>query len=148
MPQKGIPSQKQKKWTARTTEFCIFKLVLVPNFSLNLQFWFSGPSLPKKGISSLNQKRWTTPLNSAYSNRSTYQISVWTDNFDFLDLIYLKRVYLVKTGKKWTTWILHIWNFQVSNFSFTDKIGLKRVFPVKNRKSEQHWVPLNSAYSN
>ena len=59
-----------------TTQFCIFKLVLVPNFSLNWQFWFSGPNLPKKGISSLHQKKWTPPINSAYSNQSTYQISV------------------------------------------------------------------------
>ena len=31
-------------------EFCISNLVYVPNFSLNWQFWFSGPSLTKKGI--------------------------------------------------------------------------------------------------
>ena len=69
-PQKGIRSQKQKKWTKEYTEFCIFKLVLVPNFNLNWQFCLSGPNLPKKGISSLNQKKWTQPLNSAYSNQS------------------------------------------------------------------------------
>ena len=45
-----------------TTKFCIFKLVLVPNFSLNWQFWFSGPNLPKKGISSLNQKKMNTTI--------------------------------------------------------------------------------------
>ena len=33
----------------RTTEFCTFELV--PNFSLNRQFWFLGPNLPKKGNS-------------------------------------------------------------------------------------------------
>ena len=40
-------------------EFCIFKLVLVPNFSLNWQFWFFWPDLPKKGFSGLKQKNWT-----------------------------------------------------------------------------------------
>ena len=37
-------------------EFCMFELFYVPNFSLNRQFWFFGPSLPKKGISTRKQK--------------------------------------------------------------------------------------------
>ena len=40
-------------------EFCIFKLVLVPNFSLNWQVWFFWPDLPKKGFSWSKTKRWT-----------------------------------------------------------------------------------------
>ena len=36
--------------------FYIFKLVLVPNFNLNWQFWFFWPNLPKKGISSRKWK--------------------------------------------------------------------------------------------
>ena len=32
-----------------------FKLVVVPNFSLNWQFWFFGPDLPKSSISSLKK---------------------------------------------------------------------------------------------
>ena len=40
-------------------EFHIFKLVLLPNFSLNWQFWFFWRDLPKKGFSGLKQKRWT-----------------------------------------------------------------------------------------
>ena len=59
-----------------TTKFCVFKLVLLPNFSLNWQFCISGPNLPKKDISSLHQKKWTPPINSACSNQFTYQISV------------------------------------------------------------------------
>ena len=31
-----------------TIEFCIFKLVYVPNLSSNWQFWFFVPNLPKK----------------------------------------------------------------------------------------------------
>ena len=72
---KGHFQSKTEKVNS-TNKFYIFKLVLVPNFSLNWQIWFSGPNLPKKGISSLNQKKSTPPINSAYSNQSTYQISV------------------------------------------------------------------------
>ena len=39
-------------------EFCLFKLVLVPNFSLNWQFWFFWPDLPKKSFSGLKLKKW------------------------------------------------------------------------------------------
>ena len=48
-PKRVFPFKNRK--VNSTTEFCIFKLVLVPNFSLNWQFWFFGPNLPKKGIS-------------------------------------------------------------------------------------------------
>ena len=71
---KGYFQSKTEKMNS-ATELCIFKLVLVPNFSLNWQFWLSGPNLPKKSISSLNQKKWTPPLNFAYSSQYTYQIS-------------------------------------------------------------------------
>ena len=37
-------------------EFRLFKLVLVPNFSLNWQFWFFGPNLPKKIFPVENRK--------------------------------------------------------------------------------------------
>ena len=77
-----------------TTQFCIFKLVLVANFSLIRQFWFCGANLPKKGISSLNQKKWTPPLNSAYSNQSPYQI------FQFKLTI---SIFLSRKLKNWRT---------------------------------------------
>ena len=38
-------------------EFCIFKLVLVPNFSLSWQLWFFLPDLPRKSFSGLKQKK-------------------------------------------------------------------------------------------
>ena len=41
-------------------EFRIFKLVLVPNFSLNWQFWFFLTRFTQKGFfSGLKQKKWT-----------------------------------------------------------------------------------------
>ena len=64
--QKGC-SQYQSKKVNSAIEFCIFKLVCVPNFSLNRQFWFFGPNLPQKGVSPLKRKIWTPPMNSAFS---------------------------------------------------------------------------------
>ena len=52
MPKKGVYSLKQIKWTV---EFCIFRLVYVPSFSLNGQFLIFGPNLFKKGTYSLKQ---------------------------------------------------------------------------------------------
>ena len=43
--QKGISSQKQKKWTIK---FCIFELVKIANFSLNWRFWFFRSNFSKK----------------------------------------------------------------------------------------------------
>ena len=39
------------------------------------QFWILGPNFPKKRISGRKQKKRISPLNSAYPNESTYQIS-------------------------------------------------------------------------
>ena len=55
--QKGCFQSKSEKMNT-TIELCIFKSVCIPNFSLNWQFWFSGPNLPKKEyISSKLEKR-------------------------------------------------------------------------------------------
>ena len=70
---KGVCYKIEKVNT--TIEFCIFELVLLPNFSLNWQVWFFGPNLPKKGVFSLKQKKLTVPLNSAYLNKCRSQIS-------------------------------------------------------------------------
>ena len=40
-------------------EFHLFKVVLVPNFRLNWQFWFFWLDLPKKCFSGLKEKKWT-----------------------------------------------------------------------------------------
>ena len=42
-------------------EFCIFKLALVSNFSLNWKFDFLDQICTKKGIFSRKQKKWTSP---------------------------------------------------------------------------------------
>ena len=80
---KGSYFQPKTDKIDTTIEFCIFKLVFVSNFTLNKQFWIFGPNLPKKDIYGQKQKKWTSSLNSE------------TDNFDFFDQIYPKRVFLV-----------------------------------------------------
>ena len=103
-------------------------------------FW---TKFAQKGISSINQKKLTPPLNSAYSNQCTYQISVETDNFDFLDQIYLKRVYLVKIGKNWTTYEFCI--FEISRYQTSAsriKFASKAYSQSKKEKvnSTHHWI--------
>ena len=44
--EKGCFRSKTEKVNT-TIEFCMLKLVYAPNFTLNLQFWFFGPSLQK-----------------------------------------------------------------------------------------------------
>ena len=52
---KGYFQSKTNKMNT-TIEFCIFELVLVPNFRLNWQFWFLGPKLPKSKRGNSSQK--------------------------------------------------------------------------------------------
>ena len=86
-----------------STEFRIFELVLVPNFSLNWQFWFYEPDLPRKGFSGLKQKKWTPSLNSAYSNY--YRYKIW-----FFGSHLPKKVLPVKNRKsEHRHGILHTW---------------------------------------
>ena len=82
-------------------------------------------------------------MNSAYSNQCTYQISVETDDFDFLDQIYLKRVYLVKIGKNWTTYEFCI--FEISRYQTSAsriKFASKGYSQSKKEKvnSTHHWI--------
>ena len=74
-----------------TIEFCIFELVKVPIFSLNVHFPFFGANLPKKGNSNQNQKKFKLPLNFAYLDKSRHQISELIDNFEYLHEICQKR---------------------------------------------------------
>ena len=91
-------------------EFRLFKLALVPNFSLNWQFWFFWPDLSKKDFSSLKQKKWTSHIFYIILHNSTSHIfyilklvqcenSAQTDNFYFLDQICTKRYFQSKTEK-------------------------------------------------
>ena len=55
--------------------------------------------MSERGISSLNQKKWKQPLKSANSNQSSYQISVYIDNFKFFDQICPKSYFRSKNEK-------------------------------------------------
>ena len=50
-------------------------------------------NLPKKGNFDLKQKKRTSPWNSEYSHETSYQISVYAHNFDFLDQV-CQKAYL------------------------------------------------------
>ena len=75
-------------------EFRIFKLFLVPNLSINWQFWFFRSDLPRKSFSGLKQKKVDTTIE--FFIVKLVPISAQTDNFEFLDQIYPKRVFPVK----------------------------------------------------
>ena len=78
-----------------------------------LVFWIK---FDLKDCSGLKQKKLSQPLNSAYSKKSRYQISVQTNNFGFMDQIFLKRVFTTKNVN--TTTKFYIFELvQVTNFS-------------------------------
>ena len=90
-------------------EFCIFELVLVPNFSLNWQFTFFGPYLPKKVISSLNQNSeyhlsiLHVQINLNFKSKLKVTILIFWAKF-------AQKVFSVEKGKsELDYWILQIW---------------------------------------
>ena len=82
-------------------EFCIFKLVLVPNFILNWQFWFFWPDLLKKGFSNLKQRKWTPHIFNIILHIQIRLVRNFSSNwqFDFLDQIFPNRYFRSKTEK-------------------------------------------------
>ena len=82
-----------------TIEFCIFKLVEVPNFCLKSQFCIAGPSLPKNGISGLKQKKCASLLKSAYSYQPQYEIQLQITISIFRTKFTQKRNFQSKTEK-------------------------------------------------
>ena len=92
-----------------TTEFCIFELIYVPNFSLNWQVWFFGPYLPKKSVSGLKQ-------NSA-TEFCLFEL-VYVPNFSLNWQFWFFGQSLPKRGnssQKWKKWNHHwILHFQIS----------------------------------
>ena len=119
------------------------------------------PNLPKKRIHGQKQKKWMSSLNSTYSNYFWYQISAYTDNFDFLTRFTKKGFFWSKTEKVNTIYFLQILRIQiilVQNFSSNWQFWFfgsnlpKKVFPVKNRKNEHHhgilhiWISLGTKF--
>ena len=89
------------------------RISLGTKFQIKLTILSFGVNLTKKRFSSPKQRKWASPLNSEYLNWSRYQISPQTDNFGFLDIIYPKRVFLIKKKKKKLTSPLNS-NIQIS----------------------------------
>ena len=106
----------QKKQTQLSTKFaqkerfCLKKQVNTP-IEFCIFFWFSRPNLPKKVISDRKLKKLAPLLNSAYSNYSWYQISAYTDNFDFGPNLPKKRYFWSKTEKVNIT--IEFWIFKL-----------------------------------
>ena len=100
-----------------TIKFCLFKLVLVPNFSLKWQFWFFGPSLTPKG------NFWILYILIILGTK--FQL-----NSIFLDQICPKQLFLVKSQKnEHHQRILNFWislgsmfQFKLTNSDFLDQI--------------------------
>ena len=82
-------------------EFRLFKLVLVPNFSLNWQFWFFWPDLPKKGFSGLKQKKLTPHIFYIILHIHISLLQNFSSNWQFLlfGSNLHKKVFPVKTEK-------------------------------------------------
>ena len=83
---------KQKKWTSHIFYIILhIQISLLRNFSSNWQFLFFESNLAKRYFLSKTEKgdhhhgilHFRTSLN--------YKISMWTDNFKFLDQIYPKK---------------------------------------------------------
>ena len=129
-------------------EFRLFKLVLVPNFSLNWQFWFFWPDLPKEGFSGLKQKKWTPHIFYIILH---IQISlVWNFSANWQFLLFgsnlHKKLFPVKNGKSYHHhWIPHIQiSLLVPNFCFNWQFWF--FWPDLSKKGfsglkQKKWIP-------
>ena len=128
-------------------EFWLFTLVLVPNFSLNWQFWFFWPDLPKKSFSGLQQKKWTPHIFYIILH---IQISIVRNfslnlQFWFFGPYLPKKVFPVENRKsEHHHGILHIWisldtKFQLKLIilSFWNKFTQKRYFQLQTEQPVQ-----------
>ena len=123
----------------------IFKLVLIPNLSLNWQFWFFWPDLRKKGFSGLKEKKWTPLIFYIVLNIQISLVRNFSSNwqFWFFGSNLPKKVNPLQNRKsEYHHGILHIWiclgtKFQLKLIilSFWTKFTQKKVFPVENRTS-------------
>ena len=128
-------------------EFRLFKLVLVPNFSLNWQFWFFWPDLPKKGFSGLKQKKWTPHIFYIILHIQISLVRNFSSNwqFWFFGSNLPKKVFPVENRKSEHYYeILHIWisvgtEFQLKHIilSFWTKFTQKRYFLLKTEQAVQ-----------
>ena len=103
-------------------EFRIFKLVLLPNFRLNWQFWIFWPYLSKKGVSGLKLKKWTPHIFYIILHIQISIVRNFSSNWQlwFHGSNFPKKVFPVKNWKsEHHHWIPHIQiSLLVPNFCF------------------------------
>ena len=129
-----------------TIEFCIFKLVLVPNFSLNWQFWFFFyTKFVPKSISNPKQKTWTSPLNSY--NQVNLGIKFHFKQFWIVGPNFPKKGVSGLKQKKWTSPANSAYStkFQIklTILIFWDNFSQKDVSSLKQKKRGS---PLNFTF--
>ena len=87
-------------------EFRIFKLVLVPSFSLNWQCWFFWLDLPKKGFSVLKQKKCTPHIFFIILHIQISLVRNFSSNWEFDELIlWIKFAQKDISSRKQEKWI-------------------------------------------
>ena len=128
-------------------KFCIFKLVLVPNFSLNWQFWIFWLDLPEKGFSDLEQKKLTPHIFYIILHIHIILVRNFSSNwqFWFFGPNLPKKVFLVENRKsEHHHGILHIWinlgiKFQLKLIilTFWTKLTQERYFQSKAEQAVQ-----------
>ena len=77
-----------------------------------------------------------------YDHKCRYQVSTQTNNFDFLEQIYSKRVFMGENGKtEQHHWVLHIWamlsvkfQLKVTILTFLTKFEEKKYFCSNTKK--------------
>ena len=139
-------------------EFCMFKLILVPNFSLSWQFWSFWPDLPKKGFSGLKQKKWTLLIFYTILHFQISLVQNFSSNwqFWFFGPNLPKKVFPVKNWKsEHHHWILHIqislgtkFQLKLTILIFLTRFIQKGFFWSKTEKVNITCFLHNAAYSN
>ena len=139
-----------------TIEFFIFKLVLVPIFSLYWLLRYFGPHFPTKG--SYFQSK-TDKLNTTIEFcifKLVFVSNFTLKKFKFLDQIYQRKIFIFKNRKsEYHHWILHIqislgtkFQFKLTTLIFLRRFTQKEFFWSKTEKVNTTYFLHNSAYSN
>ena len=137
MLKKGCFSSKREK--SRTIiEFCIFELVLVPNFSWNYKFWLFCPNLPK--IYFLSKTGTLNSVRISLGNKFRLKLTIlifWTKFFK-------KECFSSKIKKVNTTIEFFIFKFlfslcakfqlKLASLMFWTKFAKKQCFLSKTEK--------------
>ena len=121
-------------------EFCIFRLVLVPNFNLNWQLWFFWEDLPKKSFSGLKQKKLTPHIFYIILRIQISLVQNFISNwqFWFFGPNLQKKVFPVEKRKsELHHGLLHIWISLGTKFEL--KLIILRFGPNLPKKGISSW---------